>query len=127
MVQCMVRDHSYDNYLTQKFRDLRYTGVYIFVTQCTIIIVHPHFPFPSLAAVDGQDYLGFTETLLRFEPSEEELQLTVDLMDDSVVEFTEEFQVVLLPGDGETGVKFPRGQQSTVQILDDNDCKMLRI
>lgn len=82
------------------------------------------FSFP--AAVDGRDYLGFTDRLLRFEPAVDELSLTVDLMDDSIVEFTEELQVVVQPGDGETGVQFPRGQQSAIRILDDNDCKYLR-
>lgn len=72
--------------------------------------------------MDGQDYVGFTDRLLRFEPSVAELQLMVDLMDDPVVEFTEELQVVLQPGDGERGVRFPSGQQSTIRILDDNDC-----
>lgn len=76
--------------------------------------------------MDGRDYVGFSGMLLRFEPSVDELQLTVDLLDDSVVELTEELLVVLQPGDGETGVLFPRRQQSTVRILDDNDCKHLR-
>ena len=76
--------------------------------------------------MDGHDYLGFMDRLLRFEPSVNELQLAVDLMNDSIVEFTEELQVVVQPGDGETGVQFPRGQQSAIRILDDNDCKYLR-
>lgn len=76
--------------------------------------------------MDGRDYLGFMDRLLRFEPSVNELQLAVDLMNDSIVEFTEELQVVVQPGDGETGVQFPRGQQSAIRILDDNDCKYLR-
>lgn len=82
--------------------------------------------FSSIAAVDGRDYLGFIDRLLRFEPSVDELPLTVELLDDSIVEFTEELRVVLQPGDGEAGVQFPRGQQSTIRILDDNDCKHLR-
>ena len=76
--------------------------------------------------MDGRDYMGFTDRLFRFEPSMDELQFTISLMDDSVVEFTEEFQVVLQPGDGETGVQFPSGQQSTIRIVDDNDCKYPR-
>jgi hypothetical protein len=74
--------------------------------------------------VDGRDYSGFTDGLLRFEPTVDEMQLTVELIDDSIVEFTEEVQVVIRPGDGETGVQFPRAQQSTIRILDDNDCKL---
>jgi hypothetical protein len=74
--------------------------------------------------VDGRDYAGFTDRLLRFEPTVDEMQLTVDLIDDSIVEFTEEVQVVVRPGDGETGVQFPRAQPSTIRILDDNDCKL---
>ena len=76
------------------------------------------------AAVEGQDYIGFKRTVLRFEPSDNEKSLSIRLIDDSVVEYTEEFQVVILPGIDETGVKFPRGQRSTVRILDDNDCEL---
>lgn len=82
--------------------------------------------FSTIAAVDGQDYVGFTDRLLRFEPSVDQMQFTVNLLDDSVVEFTEELQVVLQPGDGERGVKFPSGQRSTIRILDDSDCKHLK-
>ena len=68
--------------------------------------------------------MGLKETVLRFEPNDNEKSLPVYLIDDSVVEYTEEFQVIILPGVNETGVKFPRGQRSTVRILDDNDCEI---
>ena len=90
-----------------------------------------HLPSPteyncfSLAAVDGQDYIGITEEVLRFESDEDEKRLTVTVIDDLVVEFTDVFQLIVEPGEGELGVKFPSGRDSTVRILDDNDCEHL--
>ena len=75
------------------------------------------------SAVEGEDYVGITDMVLRFEPNEFEKEVSVNLIDDTIVEFSEEFLVVLVPGDNETGVNFPRGRLSTVRILDDNDCK----
>ena len=43
------------------------------------------------------------------------------ILDDSVVESVEEISVMVVAGDGERGVKFPTGQRSTVNILDDSD------
>ena len=61
------------------------------------------------------------DTTFLFEPDVFEMRFTVNLLDDSVVESAEEFSVMVIPGDGERGVKFPTGQLSTVNILDDND------
>ena len=75
------------------------------------------------AAIDGQDYIGISERVLRFEPSDDEMELMACVRDDSIVEYSEQFSVVLLEGEGEKGVIFPQSQTSTVQITDDNDCK----
>ena len=76
-------------------------------------------------AVDGRDYIGFTETVLRFEPDETRMDLVVSVLEDSVVESTEQFSIVLLPGDDESGVRFPEGQSSTINILDNDDGKYI--
>lgn len=76
---------------------------------------------PLTIAVDGQDYIGLMDTLFVFEPDVFERRFTVTILDDSVVESVEEISVMVVAGDGERGVKFPTGQRSTVNILDDSD------
>ena len=77
---------------------------------------------PSLSSADPEDFVSHSE-LVSFAVLEEVRTISITVNDDSIVESTEEFFVLLEVPPDETGVMIPQSSSSVFII--DNDSKHL--